>query len=96
MKKLLIGVVVLLVLVAGAVVFVMSNLDSIIQEAVETAGTKVTQVDVKLNKVDIDIASGKGALGGLTVANPSGFETTGNTFGGGCGAESGSGSPRRR
>ena len=68
-------VVVLVVSVVAVAFFVLGSLDELIQEAVETYGTEVTQAEVKLNEVEIDLGSGKGALRDLSVGNPSGFKT---------------------
>jgi hypothetical protein len=66
---------VLIIAVVVIVVFVLSSLDSLIQEAVETYGSEITQADVRLDTVKIEASSGKGALSGLKVGNPKGFET---------------------
>lgn len=75
MKKLLIGVAVLLALIAGAVFFLFSNLDSLVKTAIEEAGSKVAGVKVSVSSVKIELAAGKGTISGLTVANPKGFKT---------------------
>ena len=66
------------VAVVGAiamVIFVLSSLDGLVQEAVETYGSEITQAEVKLAEVELDATSGKGALRGLKVGNPAGFNT---------------------
>jgi hypothetical protein len=75
LKKIAIGVVVLLLLIAGGVYYLFSNLDSYIKAAIEKYGTAATQAEVKLDSVKISITSGEGALNGLTVGNPKGFAT---------------------
>ena len=75
MKKLLIGVVVVVAVIAGGAYFLFANLDKIIQTAVEEAGSQVTQVDVTLAGVTLDIAGGKAGLNDLQVGNPDGFKT---------------------
>ncbi len=76
MKKVLIGLAVLVIVVAGGLYFVWSNLGSIIKTAVEEAGSEVTQVSVTLNAVDVDnLTDGQAAIRGLTVGNPAGFQT---------------------
>jgi hypothetical protein len=75
LKKIAIGVVVLLVVIAGGAYYLFSNLDSIIKAAIEKYGTAATQAEVKLDSVKLSIASGEGALDGLTVGNPKGFTT---------------------
>ena len=74
-KGILIGGGVVVVVIVAAVAFLFSNLDSLVKEAVEKIGTDATQAKVTLNKVEIGIKSGSGALSGLTVANPKGFKT---------------------
>jgi hypothetical protein len=75
MKRfLIVGVALVVVLIAAAGVFVLTNLDSIIKTAVEKVGSDVTQVDVRLNKVNIGLKEGSGELYGLSVGNPVGFE----------------------
>lgn len=63
-------IIILVAVVAGVFYF---NLDKIIIAAVEKYGSEVTQTDVVLNEVDLDLTSGKGALSGFSVGNPSGF-----------------------
>src|SRR5579863_4591308 len=75
LKKIAIGVVVLLVVIAGGAYYLFSNLDSIIKAAIEKYGTAATQAEVKLDSVKLSISSGEGSLNGLTVGNPKGFST---------------------
>jgi uncharacterized membrane protein len=75
LKKIAIGIVVLLVIIAGAVYFLLSNLDSIVKAAIEKYGTAATQATVKLDSVKISLTSGEGRLNGLSVGNPKGFAT---------------------
>lgn len=75
MKKIGIGLIVLIVLIGGGVYYVLSNLDEFVRTAVEKAGTRATGVEVTLGKVALEISNGKGSLGELNVANPSGFDT---------------------
>lgn len=70
------GIVVVLILVIGVGgYFLLSNLGSIVVAAVERYGSEVTQTQVSLADAEVDITSGKGALSGLKVGNPSGFQT---------------------
>ncbi len=75
MKKILIGVAVVLAVVIGGVIFLYSNLGGIIKTAIETYGSDATKASVTLNSVDLDVTSGKAALNKLTVGNPGGFKT---------------------
>jgi uncharacterized protein involved in outer membrane biogenesis len=76
MKKILIGIVALIVVVvtaiaAGVVLF----LDSGIKRGVETLGPQLTKVDVKLDGVSVSLLSGSGKIKGLVVGNPAGYQT---------------------
>ncbi len=72
---LLIGLGVIAVAVVGAIVFVMSSLDSFVEHAIEATGSEATQANVTLDGVDIDLTGGSVALNGLNVGNPKGFQT---------------------
>jgi hypothetical protein len=76
-KTLVIGgaVVGLLVLVvAGVMIFVVSNLDGLVKKAIETVGSEVTGVKVAVSDVKISLTEGKGVIKGLSVGNPQGFK----------------------
>jgi len=75
MKKILIGLAVIVVIAIGGGLYLYSNLGGIIKSAVETYGSEATKADVTLNSVDLDATSGKAALNKLSVGNPSGFKT---------------------
>ena len=74
-KGLLYGFLVLVVVIGGGLYYTMSNIGSFITAAVEKYGSQFTQVEVTLDETVIDIASGKGAMNGLTVGNPADFNT---------------------
>jgi hypothetical protein len=73
-----IALAVIVVVVIG-VVFVLSNLNSIVAKAIEVEGGKVTGTDVGVDGVNIKLADGSGAIDNLTIANPDGF-AAGNAF----------------
>jgi len=76
MKKVLIGILAVAVIVVIGVFFLLGNLGSLLKGVIEKAGTEVTEVNVTLDKVDVDkITDGQAALRGLVVANPGGFKT---------------------
>jgi hypothetical protein len=75
MRVILIAVAVALVGAVGVFMYVLSSLDDFIQEAVQTYGSEITKTKVTLDQVEIDLTSGRGALRGLTVGNPQGFNT---------------------
>ena len=68
--KSLLSLFVLLALVAGGGTLF---LDGIVRKGIETVGTQVAKVEVKLDDVGMSVFTGKGALRGLQVANPKGY-----------------------
>ncbi len=73
-KKIVISIVVGLVLVvAGAVFYVLTNLDSIVKAAIEKYGSAAVKTAVRVSSVKIKLTNGEGALRGLTIADPPGF-----------------------
>ena len=73
MKKVLIGLVVVLLVVAGGLFFVWSSLDGIVKTAIETYGSEATQTQVSVADVKLKLEDGAGSISGLNVGNPSGF-----------------------
>lgn len=75
MKKVILGIVALVVIaIIAGVIYVFTNLDSIVKAAIEKYGSQATQTAVQVDKVRINLTEGDGAIYGLTVANPKGFE----------------------
>jgi len=73
-KKIIIFIVLTLILaIAGTVVFVLTNLNSIVKTAIEKFGSDATKTAVRVSSVKMKLSNGEGAILGLTVANPSGF-----------------------
>ena len=66
---------VVIIAIVGVLVFIYSNLDSIVKDVVEDYGPKFTGVTVKLAKVELSPENGEGTLSGLIVGNPSGYKT---------------------
>jgi len=73
MKKALIGVAALLVVVGVGLVFVFSNLDSIVKEAIQTYGSEATKTTVSVADVKLELGEGRATISGLKVGNPAGF-----------------------
>jgi hypothetical protein len=73
LKKILVGLVALVVVLGIGGFFLKGNLDSIVRSAIETYGAAATQTAVKLDQVKIGLASGDAALAGLSVGSPAGF-----------------------
>jgi hypothetical protein len=76
MKKILIRLIIVLVLlVIIGVVVVGLSLDRIAKAGIETVGSKLTGVEVKVDSVGLSVFSGKGSVNGFVVGNPSGFKS---------------------
>jgi len=74
-KTLLIIVVLIIAVIAGGVYYVLTNLDSLVKQAIETYGSQATHTAVRVAKVNIQLKQASAAISGLTVANPKGFST---------------------
>ncbi len=72
-KKIIIAVVALLVVVAGGVYFLYSNLGPILKAAIEKYGSEATQAKVTVDSVKLSLSDGQGSISGLVVGNPQGF-----------------------
>ncbi len=59
--------------VAGALVFMLTNIDWLVKSSIEHYGSEVTKTSVRVSSVSIKLMQGSGAIDGLTVANPQGF-----------------------
>lgn len=75
MKKLLIGLVVLVVILIGAAYFLLGNLDNIVKAAIEKYGSEVTQTRVGVGGVRIGLSDGLGSITNLKIENPKGFKS---------------------
>ncbi len=75
MKKLL--VIVFCIVIAGMVLLLVFSkfIGSGIKAGVETFGPEVTQTPITLKSVDLSVFSGSGAISGLVVGNPEGYNT---------------------
>lgn len=74
-KKLAIGVGVVVVAIAVGLYYLSQNAGKMVEAAIEEHGSRATQVAVALDGVDISLSDLKAGLRGLTVANPDGFKT---------------------
>jgi len=75
MKKVMIGLGILVVVLGILMWRVYANLDKIVAKVIEDVGTEVTQTAVRVGGVDLDLLNGKAGLSQLTVANPAGFSS---------------------
>jgi hypothetical protein len=75
-NKIITGFIVFLVIVVvGASVYLMHNLDGIVKNMIEEVGTEVTNTQVRVKEVKLSLVEGEVTLSGLTVANPAGFSS---------------------
>ena len=63
-------------LLAAGLTFLWTNLDGIVKNAIERYGSQATGTSVRVDRVSIRPAQGKGAIEGLTVANPPGYSAS--------------------
>ena len=76
MKKILLGIAVVIVLaVGGGAWWLYSSLDSLVASAIRQYGPEITGVSVKISSVKIVVADGAATLRGLVVGNPQDFKT---------------------
>lgn len=66
-------VVALLVVIAIALFIGYKNLNTLVEAAIESVGPMVTKTDVQVDSVNIELTEGRGAIHGLTIANPEGY-----------------------
>lgn len=72
-RNLLVAAVAVLIVAVGVVVMVVSRADHLVKQAIEEHGSAATQTAVRVEHVDIQLASTSAGLRNLTVANPPGF-----------------------
>ncbi len=75
MKKIMIGLVVVVVVAGAGIWYTLGNLDSIIKAAVEKYGSEATKTQVSLSGVQLKLKEGSAALNGFRMGNPAGFKT---------------------
>jgi len=75
-KKIIIFIALAFILaLTGTIVYVLTNLDSIVKAAIEKYGSEATKTAVHVSSVKIKLGSGEGSVLGLAVSNPSGFSS---------------------
>lgn len=80
MKKIILIVVLLIIAaIGGGIYYVLTNLDSLVKQAIETYGSQATHTAVRVKSVNIQLKQASASIAGLTVANPSGFSSA-NAF----------------
>lgn len=74
-KKLAIGLGLIIVVIAVGIYYLSQNAGSLVAGVIEKQGSRVTQVAVGVEGVDISLTDLKAGIRGLTVGNPTGFQT---------------------
>jgi uncharacterized protein involved in outer membrane biogenesis len=75
MRKLFLSVVVILVvLIVVAVIVVGFFLGTIVKTGMETVGSKIMQVSIKVDAVNLSLLTGSARVKGLVVGNPEGYK----------------------
>ncbi len=75
MKKVIYGLVLIIVIaVAGSIYYLLTNLDAIVEAAIEKYGSEATQTSVLVDSVKINLTEGAADITGLTVGNPAGYD----------------------
>jgi len=74
MKKVILGLLLIVVIaIAGSVYYLLTNLDSLVEAAIEKYGSEATQTSVLVDSVKINLTDGAAGITGLTVGNPTGY-----------------------
>ena len=74
MKKVIVGLVLIITIaISVGVYYVLTNLDSLVEAAIEKYGSEATQTSVLVDSVKINLADGAAGIKGLTIGNPDGY-----------------------
>lgn len=73
LKKILIGLAVIVLILAVGIYYVISNIDEIAKNIIEESGSEVLGTTVTVGSVEIKLAEGRATVRQLDVANPPGF-----------------------
>ena len=73
MKKILIGLLLILLLISAGAYFVLGNINSIVKNQIEKQGSGALQTQVQVSDVNIQLLDGLGEINGFSIANPEGF-----------------------
>ena len=74
MKKALIVFAAVVVLIVAVVIYMLSNIDSLVARAIEKHGSRVTQTSVSVSGVELSLKEGRGSITGLRIESPDGFD----------------------
>ena len=75
MKKVIVGLVLIITIALSAgIYYVFTNLDSLVEAAIEKYGSEATQTSVLVDSVKINLTDGAAGIKGLSIGNPSGYD----------------------
>ena len=75
MKKVILGLILIIVMaIVGSVYYLLTNLDALVEAAIEKYGSEATQTSVLVDSVKINLTDGAAGITGLTVGNPAGYD----------------------
>lgn len=75
MKKVILGLMLIVVIaIAGSVYYLLTNLDALVEAAIEKYGSEATQTSVLVDSVKINLTDGAVGITGLTIGNPAGYD----------------------
>ncbi len=63
----------IVVVVVAVLLYVTASLDSLVKQGIETYGSRIAGVPVRVGSVEISLSSGRGTLRELSISNPEGF-----------------------
>jgi len=72
-KTIFVIIILLLIVIAGAVFYVLNNLDALVEAAIEEYGSDAVKTSVQVEEVEIRLTEGAATINGLSIANPDGF-----------------------
>ena len=70
MKKILIGLFIIVLAIGGAAYYLLGDLNSIVKGQIESHGTGALKTSVTVSEVNIKLLDGMGEIKGFSVANP--------------------------
>lgn len=73
LKKILIGLAILIAIIVIALYYIVSNIDSIAKNVIEESGSNVLGTPVSVGEVGIKLGEGSATIKHLNVANPPGY-----------------------
>jgi len=74
-KRIIAGIILILVIAVIALLYTVSHLGPLIKNAVNTYGPGMTKTDVRLSDVNVSLLSGRASIQNLFIGNPPGFKS---------------------